>query len=71
MKFLLPRGYEVGVVRCFSYAEAQAHAANTSDYQRNVGCNVVRDPLIKDGIEVEGSATVSRWLNGKQVYPIL
>ena len=68
-EILLPRGYQVNGFSCLSYAEACAHAANTSDYQHNTYCAVVRDPLVKNGEEIEGSATVATWRNGKQVFP--
>lgn len=68
MTINLPRGYEVGVVRCSLYAEAQEHARLTSTHRQGE-CAVVRDALIKDGVEIEGVATVSLWSKGKQVFP--
>ena len=63
----LPRYYFVAGRPSLTYGEACAHAANLSDYMGSA--SVERAPLVKNGEEIEGQASVCHFVKGRQVFP--
>ena len=72
-EIVLPRYYEVHCPitedgeRMISFVQASQYAADISYYHGSA--SVTRDPLVKNGEQIQGEHSVSHFIKGKRVFP--
>ncbi len=69
IEIMAVRGYWIDDEPFLSFGDACKHARLLSEFFCSA-VNVLRDPLIRDGEEIEGEQTVARFVNGKKTFPI-